>query len=57
MIRKYYIYLKKLKEKKKGQGLVEYGFIISFVAMAVIAGLMVLGPKVASVFSDFANRF
>lgn len=43
---------KNLKEKEKGQGLVEYALILVLVAIVVIAALMILGPIIGNVFSD-----
>ncbi|MCL4530272.1 MAG: pilus assembly protein [Chloroflexi bacterium] len=37
--------------KEKGQGLVEYALILVFVAIVVIAALMILGPVIGNVFS------
>lgn len=37
--------------KEKGQGLVEYALILVLVAIVVIAALMVLGPRIGSIFS------
>ena len=37
--------------KEKGQGLVEYALILVFVAIVVIAALMILGPLIGNVFS------
>lgn len=42
---------KNLKEKEKGQGLVEYALILVLVAIVVIAALMILGPIIGNVFS------
>ena len=41
--------------REKGQGLVEYAFILVLVAMAVIAVLLLLGPAIGSVFSNIIN--
>jgi pilus assembly protein Flp/PilA len=41
--------------KENGQGLVEYALILVFVAVVVIAGLMVLGPMIGNVFSNVNN--
>lgn len=41
----------KLKEQK-GQGMVEYALIIGFVAIVVIATLILLGPAIAKKFQD-----
>jgi pilus assembly protein Flp/PilA len=37
--------------KEKGQGLVEYAFILVLVAILVIAALLILGPVIGNVFS------
>ncbi len=36
---------------QRGQGLVEYALIIVLVAVVVIAALVVLGPRISSVFN------
>jgi pilus assembly protein Flp/PilA len=38
--------------KENGQGLVEYALILVFVAIVVIAVLMILGPTIGNVFSS-----
>ena len=38
-------------DREEGQGMVEYGLIIALVAVVAIAGLIILGPKVASLFT------
>ena len=37
--------------KEKGQGLVEYAMILSFVAIVVIAIVRLLGPRIGTIFS------
>ena len=37
--------------KEKGQGLVEYAIILSFVAIVVIAVVRLMGPQVGNIFS------
>ncbi|MFN8412445.1 MAG: pilus assembly protein [Anaerolineales bacterium] len=37
--------------KERGQGLVEYAFILVLIAILVIAALMVLGPMIGNTFS------
>jgi pilus assembly protein Flp/PilA len=37
--------------KEKGQGLVEYAMILSFVAIVVIAIVRLIGPRVGTIFS------
>jgi len=41
--------------REKGQGLVEYAIILSFVAIVVIAVMRLIGPKVGNVFSSINN--
>ncbi|MFZ5989755.1 MAG: Flp family type IVb pilin [Bacillota bacterium] len=55
MLRMYYYYLKAVLGSKKGQGMVEYGLIISLIAVACIAALLVLGPKIADLFTSVSN--
>lgn len=40
---------------KKGQGMVEYGLIIALIAVACIAALLLLGPKIANLFTSVSN--
>ena len=39
----------------RGQGLVEYALIIALIAIVVIAALLVLGPRIASVFNNISS--
>lgn len=39
------------EDTEEGQGLVEYALILMLVAIVVIGALMVLGPKIGSMFS------
>ncbi len=41
--------------RQEGQGLVEYGLILVFVAIVVIAVLNILGPQIANVFSRITS--
>jgi pilus assembly protein Flp/PilA len=41
--------------KERGQGLVEYAIIISFVAIVVIAVVRLLGPEIGNTFSSLNN--
>lgn len=38
-----------------GQGMVEYGLIIALIAVGVIAALVILGPKVAGIFTGISG--
>ena len=42
--------LKKILKDENGQGMVEYGLILGIVAVAAIAALIILGPKVKGIF-------
>ena len=54
--------LKKIKnacrkmKSEEGQAMVEYGLIIALVAIAVIAALIILGPKIAGLFTNVSNN-
>lgn len=40
---------------ENGQGMVEYGLILGVIAVAAIAALVILGPKIKGIF-DAANE-
>lgn len=44
-----------LRDHSRGQGLVEYGMIISFVALLAIGGLVMLGPYMGDFFSSMTG--
>ncbi len=39
-----------------GQGMVEYALIIVFIAIVVIAALLVLGPKIGNLYNEAGNQ-
>jgi pilus assembly protein Flp/PilA len=41
--------------KEEGQGMVEYGLIIALVAVVAIAGLIILGPKLSTLFTSLGS--
>ncbi len=41
---------------ERGQGMLEYALVISFVALVVIAALVTFGPKVSNLFNDAGNQ-
>ena len=43
------------RDEEEGQGMVEYGLIIALVAIVVIAALVILGPKIGSIFNKASN--
>jgi len=42
---------------EEGQGLVEYGLIIMFVALVVVGALTLLGTNVTAFFNNFSNTY
>ncbi len=44
-----------LTENESGQGMVEYGLILALVSVAAIAALVLLGPKIATLFTGVNN--
>ena len=47
--------IKRFVMEEEGQTLVEYGLLVSLIALVVIAVLTVLGKKVATVFNSANN--
>lgn len=43
------------ERRSRGQGLVEYALIIALIAVVVIAALLILGPRIASVFNNISS--
>ena len=41
--------------REEGQTMTEYGVLLSLIAVVVIAALIVLGPKIATVFTNVAG--
>ena len=44
-----------LRNRQKGQGLVEYSLIIALVAIIVIAILVLMGPQIGDIFSNITH--
>ncbi len=44
--------MRSLLRRQEGQGLVEYGLIIFLVSIVVIAILILIGPRIGSMFSS-----
>jgi pilus assembly protein Flp/PilA len=42
---------------EEGQGLVEYAFILVFVAVVVLVAVMLLGPQTGNLYSTIVTRF
>lgn len=41
---------------QRGQSMVEYALILTFVALVVITALVIFGPKVANLFNDAGSQ-
>jgi pilus assembly protein Flp/PilA len=44
-----------LRNRERGQGLVEYALIIALVAIVVIAILVIMGPQIGNIFSNITH--
>ncbi|HBX68814.1 MAG TPA: pilus assembly protein [Chloroflexi bacterium] len=44
-------------KSENGQGLVEYALILLFIAIAIIAILLILGPTLGNTYSKIINIF
>jgi pilus assembly protein Flp/PilA len=42
--------------REEGQTMTEYGVLLALIAVIVIASLLVLGPKIAGVFTNVAGK-
>ena len=45
----------RLRSREEGQSMVEYGLLIAGVALIVIAGLVILGPRIRDLFTSTAS--
>jgi pilus assembly protein Flp/PilA len=43
--------------REEGQGLVEYALIILFVAIVVVAALLIFGPAIGDLYSTVVNNW
>ncbi len=41
--------------EKKGQAMVEYGIIIALISIAAIAAILLIGPKLVTLFTNAGN--
>ena len=48
--------LKKILADESGQGMVEYGLILGLIAVAAIAALVILGPKIKGIFDTVNSK-
>ena len=49
------LYLTRLR-REEGQTMTEYGVLLALIAVVVIVALLVLGPKIATLFQKVANN-
>ena len=42
--------------REEGQTMTEYGVLLALIAVIVIVALLVLGPKIAAVFTNVASK-
>ena len=49
------IYLNGLR-REEGQTMTEYGVLLALIAVVVIAALIILGPKIATLFNKVGNQ-
>jgi pilus assembly protein Flp/PilA len=45
----------RLKSDENGATMVEYGFMVAFIAVVVMAAVIILGPQVALLFTPVSN--
>jgi len=48
--------MKRFFMDENGQGMVEYGLILALVAVAAIAALKLLGPKISTLFNGASGQ-
>jgi len=41
---------------EEGQAMTEYGLILALIAVVVIAALVILGPKIADIFTGVSDK-
>jgi pilus assembly protein Flp/PilA len=42
--------------EEKGATMVEYGIMVAFIAVLVMAAVVILGPKIADLFTQVSNK-
>jgi len=47
--------IKAILKDESGQGMVEYGLILGLIAVAAVAVLVLLGPKIRNMFATASN--
>ena len=46
----------RLTREEKGATMVEYGIMVAFIAVLVMAAVVILGPKIADLFTQVSNK-
>ena len=46
----------RLKKEEKGATAVEYGLLVGLIAVAIIAALLLLGPKLSGLFTSVSTK-
>ena len=49
-------FLKRFWNDEEGHGMAEYGLLLALIAIVVIAALVILGPKIAQVFTNIGEK-
>lgn len=45
----------RIKSEEKGATMVEYGIMVAFIAVLVMAAVIILGPQIAGLFTSVSN--
>jgi pilus assembly protein Flp/PilA len=48
--------LRRAAQREEGQTMTEYGVLLALIAVIVIAALVLLGPKIADVFTSVGSK-
>ena len=48
--------IKRLWKEEEGQTMVEYGLLLALIAVVVIVALLVLGPRIANIFTSVSDN-
>ena len=46
----------RLKGEEKGATMVEYGIMVAFIAVVVMAAVIILGPEIAGLFTSVSDK-
>lgn len=48
--------VRRIFRRKRGQGIVEYAFLVGLISLVVLAALVTMGTQLADFFISFTNR-